>query len=130
MVAAVVLQVSMGVLAAFMSSYWLFTFIRFLVGMSVGGTMVIGFVIVMEFVGSKYRDVVSALYQTPFNLGHISLAAFGYFFRDFRYFQLAISIPTAILLAYFWLVPETPRWLIALKRTDEAVAILERVAKR
>ncbi|XP_047990625.1 organic cation transporter-like protein [Leguminivora glycinivorella] len=126
---AIVIQVTMGIAAAFVPGYWEFTFLRFLVGMSVGGTMVTGFVIVMEFVGTQYRDVISALYQVPFNMGHMLLPVFGYFFRDYSNFQLAISIPTIILLSYFCLVPETPRWLIAVKRTEEAVKILESVAK-
>lgn len=91
--------------------------------------MVIGFVIVMEFVGTQYRDVISALYQVPFNLGHMLLPAFGYFIRDVTNFQLAISVPTVIMLVYFVFIPDTPRWLIAVKRTDEAIKILERVAK-
>lgn len=126
---AVVIQVSMGVVAAYVPDFWTFTFVRFFIGMSVGGTMVTGFVMVMEFVGTKYRDVISALYQVPFNLGHMLLPVFGYYFRDYEKFQLAISIPAAVLLAYFFLIPETPRWLIAVKRTDEAIVILERVAK-
>ncbi|KAM3964968.1 organic cation transporter protein [Aphomia sociella] len=126
---AVVLQVSMGIAAAYVPEYWTFTFVRFLIGVSVGGTMVTGFVIVMEFVGTQYRDVISALYQVPFNMGHMLLPVFGYFFRDFSDFQLSISLPTIILLCYFFLIPDTPRWLIAVKRTDEAVVILERIAK-
>ncbi|XP_045499261.1 organic cation transporter-like protein [Colias croceus] len=129
LLAAVVLQVTMGILAAYIPGYWPFTFIRFFVGMSVGGTMVTGFVIVMEFVGSQYRDVISALYQVPFNLGHLLLPVFGYFIRDYNMFQFAISFTSILLLSYFFLVPETPRWLIAMKRTDEAVKILERAAK-
>ncbi|XP_038214074.1 organic cation transporter-like protein [Zerene cesonia] len=129
LLAAVVLQVTMGILAAYVPGYWPFTFIRFFVGMSVGGTMVTGFVIIMEFVGSQYRDVISALYQVPFNLGHMLLPVFGYFIRSYNTFQFAISFTSIILLSYFFLVPETPRWLIAMKRTDEAVKILERAAK-
>lgn len=90
--------------------------------------MVTGFVIVMEFMGSQYRELASAIYQVPFNLGHMLLPVFGYFLRDYSEFQLAISAPAVIMLAYFVLVPETPRWLIAVNRTDEAIAILERVA--
>lgn len=129
MLLAVVIQVSMGVASAFAPDFWTFTFFRFLVGMSVGGTMVTGFVIVMEFVGTRYRDVISALYQVPFNLGHMLLPVAAYIFRDYSDFQLSISLPTIILLSYFFLVPESPRWLIAVKRTDEAITILERVAK-
>lgn len=125
----VVMQVCMGIGAAYARDYWTFTILRFFVGMSVGGTMVTGFVIVMEFVGTQYRDVISALYQVPFNLGHMLLPVFGYFIRDFSTFQLAVSVPSVILLAYFYLIPETPRWLIAVKRTDEAISTLQRIAK-
>lgn len=123
------LQLVSGVGAAYVPDYWSFTFLRFLVGASVGGTMVVSFVIVMEFVGTQYRDIISALYQVPFNLGHMLLPVLGFFFRDFSDFQLSISIPSAILLSYFIFVPETPRWLIAVKRTEDAIPILERVAK-
>lgn len=126
---AVVIQVTMGITAAYVPDYWSFTFVRFLVGMSVGGTMVTSFVIVMEFVGAQYRDVISALYQVPFNLGHMLLPVFGYFCRDYSVFQLSISVPVIVLLSYVILVPETPRWLIAVNRTEEAITILERVAK-
>lgn len=126
---AVVIQVVAGISAAYIPEFWTFTFVRFLVGMSVGGTMVTGFVIVMEFVGTQYRDVISAMYQVPFNLGHMLLPVFGYFLRDFTHFQLGISLPTIILLLYFILIPETPRWLIAMKRTDEAITTLQQVAK-
>ncbi|KOB76182.1 Organic cation transporter [Operophtera brumata] len=95
----------------------------------VGGTMVIGFVIVMEFMGSQHRELASALYQVPFNIGHMLLPTIAYFLRDYTEFQLAISAPAAIMLLYFVTVPETPRWLIAVNRTDEAIKVLERVAK-
>lgn len=128
MLVAVVLQISAGVIAAYVPNYWAFTILRFFVGMSVGGTMVTGFVIVMEFLGSQYREIGSALYQLPFNMGHMLLPGFAYFLRDFSHFQIAISAPAVIMLAYFILVPESPRWLIAVHRNDEAITILERVA--
>ncbi|CAK1585507.1 unnamed protein product [Parnassius mnemosyne] len=126
---AIVIQVIMGISAAYIPDFWAFTFVRFLIGVSVGGTMVIGFVLVMEYVGIEYRDVVSALYQAPFNLGHMLLPVYGYFLRDFSDFQLGISIPTIVLLSFFILLPESPRWLIAVKETDRAIGILEKVAK-
>ncbi|CAG9787708.1 unnamed protein product [Diatraea saccharalis] len=129
MLVAVVAQITLGIAASFAPNYWTFSIIRLFVGVTVGGTMVIGFVIVMEYVGSQYRDIISAVYQVPFNLGHMLLPLFGYFFRDYSKFQLAISIPSLALLSYLFLLPDTPRWLIAVKKTDEAVKILERVAK-
>lgn len=128
MLVAIVIQLTAGVVAAYAPDFWVFTILRFFVGLSVGGSMVTGFVIVMEFMGSQYRELASAMYQVPFNMGHLLLPVFSYFLRDFSEFQLAISAPAVILLAYFVLIPETPRWLIAVKRTDEAITILKRVA--
>lgn len=98
-------------------------------GVSVGGVMVIGFVVVMEYVGNTYRDVAAALYHVPFTVGHILLALFGYLIRDYVFFQLGISLSNIILLSYICVLPESPRWLLARDKTGEAVVLLERVAK-
>jgi SP family xylose:H+ symportor-like MFS transporter len=37
------------------------------------------------------------------------------------------SVPALLLLMLLFFVPETPRWLIKQRRTDEALAVLERV---
>ncbi|XP_021181745.1 organic cation transporter-like protein [Helicoverpa armigera] len=126
---AVVIQLVCGIGAVYCPDYWSFTFMRFLIGLSVGGTMVTTFVIVMEFVGTHHRPVISALYQVPFNMGHMLLPVFAYFNRDYKDFQLAISVPVVILLSYFCLAPESPRWLLAVKRNEQAIKILERAAR-
>lgn len=123
------MQVVMGIAAAYITDYWTFTFVRFFIGVSVGGVMVTTFVMIMEFVGTEYRDVLSVLYQVPFNLGHVFLPVWSYYLRDFSDFQLGISVPTIILLIYFFVLPESPRWLIAVNETEKAIAILEKVAK-
>lgn len=91
--------------------------------------MVTSFVLVMEIIGTKYRELFSVLYQIPFNLGHLTLPVFAYFIRDWQKLQFAISIPSIILLSYFWIVPESPRWLFVVGRVDEAATILEKAAK-
>lgn len=126
---AVTLQLLTGVAASFTPNYWTFTLIRFLIGTTVGGVFVTGFVIIMEFVGTKYRSVTAALYQVPFNAGHMVLPLFSYFLRDYTSFHVAISVPTVVMLSYYFLLPETPRWLLAVRRTDEAICVLEKVAK-
>ncbi|CAB3226706.1 unnamed protein product [Arctia plantaginis] len=126
---AIAIQVISGVGAAYMESFLLFNLLRLIVGISVGGTMVVGFVCIMEFCGTKYRPPISALYQVPFNLGHLTLSGFGYYFRNYDAFQVAISAPVAVLLLYYCILPETPRWLMAMKKTEEAIKVCERVAK-
>lgn len=83
----------------------------------------------MELIGVKWRELISVLYQVPFNLGHLTLPLFAYFIRDWQRLQFAVSIPSVLLLSYYWLIPESPRWLFAVGRVDESVKILEKAAK-
>lgn len=83
----------------------------------------------MEITGVRWRELILVLYQIPFNLGHLTLAGFAYFIRDWRYLQFALSIPSIVLISYYWLVPESPRWLFAAGRVKEASAQLEKAAK-
>lgn len=108
----------------------MFTTLRFFLAVATGGTMVTSFVLTMELIGAKYRATVGIIYQIPFNLGHLSLPLFGYFLRNWDMFQLAISLPSILFLSYYFLLPESPRWLITVGKTEEAVKIMETAAKR
>lgn len=83
----------------------------------------------MEITGVKWRELILVLYQIPFNLGHLTLAGFAYFIRDWHYLQFALSIPSVVLISYYWLIPESPRWLFAAGRLKEASSQLEKAAK-
>lgn len=129
LVGAVILQLASGIAASLTPEYWSFTILRFILGVATGGTMVVGYVLTMEFVGTEYREPVSAFYQLPFNIGHLMLAGFGYFFRTWSSFQLAVTIPSVLMLSYYWVLPESPRWLLAIGETSKASKILEKTAK-
>ncbi|KAJ8958307.1 hypothetical protein NQ318_017453, partial [Aromia moschata] len=130
LVCAVILQAASGLAAALSPWFPLFLVMRFLAALATGGTMVTSFVLVMEIVGTEWRTVLGILYQIPFNLGHLLLPVIGYFLRDWRYFQAAISIPSVALVSYYWLLPESPRWQLAVGQKEEAVAMLKKAAKR
>lgn len=87
------------------------------------------FVLIMEIIGIKWRELISVLFHIPFNLGHLTLPIFAYFIRDWQYLQFALSIPSIVLISYYWLIPESPRWLFTVGRVDESAAVLERAAK-
>lgn len=82
----------------------------------------------MEIIGTKWRELISVLYQIPFNLGHLTLPLMAYFYRDWHYLQLSLSIPSILLVSYYWLVPESPRWLFTIGRVEESANVLERIA--
>lgn len=83
----------------------------------------------MEIIGVKWRELIGVLYQVPFNMGHLSLPLFAYFIRDWRSLQFALSIPSVVLISYYWLIPESPRYLFTTGRVEESIKVLEKAAK-
>ncbi|CAB4070220.1 SLC22A4_5 [Lepeophtheirus salmonis] len=88
-----------------------------------------GFVLVTEVCGPKYRTIFGILTQFPFGIGAALLPLIAYFLRDWFSLQLAISIPSVLLIVYFIFMPESPRWLLGEGRVDEALKILKDGAK-
>ncbi|XP_026279966.2 organic cation transporter protein-like [Frankliniella occidentalis] len=126
---AIVVQAVMGVITAFAPFLSVFMILRFLVAVATGGTMVVSFVICMEVVGGPWRTVVPILYQIPFSLGVFFMAGVAYYLRSWRDLQLALGLCSVPFVLYYWLIPESPRWLLAVGRDQEAIAILEEAAR-
>ncbi|XP_045449905.1 organic cation transporter protein-like [Melitaea cinxia] len=125
---AIIFEIFTGMIAAFMPDYWSFTIVRMILGVAAGGVTVVSFVLLMEIVGCAYRDVISIIFHIPFTIGHIILALFGYFIRDYVRFQVVISAASIIQLLYICLLPESPRWLLSKNKTFKAIEVMERIA--
>ncbi|XP_071542755.1 organic cation transporter protein-like [Panulirus ornatus] len=118
-----------AVCVTFSTNYTSFISLRFLVAAFGSGIFLPNFVILMEVVGPKGRTLMGMLYQSFYSVGILLLAAIGYFVRDWRYLQLCISVPVVLLLLYYWILPESPRWLMMKGRYQEGLKILAQAAK-
>jgi len=112
----------------FSVNYLMFIIFRFFVAAFGSGIFLSNFVILMEAVDIHHRTLFGVLYHGFFSFGMCTLAALAYFFRDWRTLQLWCSVPTVLLLLYYFLVPESPRWLLTVGREDESLVILKQVA--
>lgn len=124
------LEVVFVAISAVIPNLWLFLVFRFLIGVAVGGTMLCCYVLIIELCGKSFRPYASGLQEMPFLISYISLPIIAYFVREWRQLQLVTSVPWIIVIAYYWLIPESPRWLITVGRKREAIAILTHIAKR
>lgn len=129
MLVAIVIQICSTIITAFSTNYIMFVAFRFLVAFSVAGVFECGFVLVTEICGLKFRMPFGILTQFPFGIGAALMPLIAYFVRSWTNLQLCISIPCFLLLSYYWMVPESPRWLIGMGRFDEALKILKGGAK-
>ncbi|XP_044594545.1 organic cation transporter protein-like isoform X1 [Cotesia glomerata] len=122
-------QGTMTVATYIVQSYPVFLILRSLQGVFAQGLQNSTYILALELFPTKYRTLVSTVMSIAWAFGLLLLTAFGYFIRDWRILQLAISVPTAITVLYIWMIPESPRWLLTRNKTTEADIALERIIK-
>ncbi|XP_069995090.1 organic cation transporter protein [Penaeus vannamei] len=118
-----------GICASFVNTYTFFLVMRFVIAFLCAGLMVITFVLVSEVVSPSARTLTGMLYAFFFGSGIAILPGIAYFIRSWRNLELTIGIMSAALMSYYWLLPESPRWLASKGRTREALKIMKSIAK-
>ena len=87
------------------------------------------FILVQETTPPQHRTVTSALVNISWSAGTFILVLLAYFIRDWRHLQLAFFIFSLTSVVFFFLVIESPRWLLVSGRADEAADAVMRIAK-
>ncbi|CAH2238396.1 organic cation transporter protein-like [Pararge aegeria] len=109
---------------------WMFITLRFFIGTAVGGTMLCCFVILVELSGKSFRPYITSLNEVSYIIAYFTLPIIAYFLRTWRQLQMATSIPWIFVIFYYRLIPESPRWLITRGKTEEAIEVLTKIARR
>ncbi|XP_059476559.1 carcinine transporter [Neocloeon triangulifer] len=117
-----------GLITAFSSSFWMWAGSRFIVGLTIPAIYQIPFIIALELVGANYRSFVTVLTCIFYTLGLVLLAGVTYFIRDWKAMAFVTSAPFLFYFFYWRCLPESPRWLLAKGRLEEASLILEKLA--
>ncbi|VFQ58627.1 unnamed protein product [Cuscuta campestris] len=119
-----------GVATAFSPNYWVYAVLRLLSGFSTGGTGLCAFVLSTEPIGPTKRGLVGMSTFYFFSTGIALLSAIAYHFQTWRALYIASSIPSvlyALLVLPF--LDESPRWCLVRGRAEEAMRIMQRIAK-
>ena len=106
--------------AVVVPDYTSYAAIYCLAGMSIGMMMVGMLVLAIELVAVEQRAVFLTLFVMPFAFGTSLVAALSYAIRTRWQLQLAYAGPWLLFWPSFWLVPESPRWLVVMGRFKEA----------
>jgi sugar porter (SP) family MFS transporter len=116
---------------AFAWNWYALIFFRFIGGLGIGGSSVLGPMYIAEIAPAKWRgrlvgmfqfNVVFGILLAYFSNYMIGLAGFGA--EEWRW-KLGVSgVPAALFLLMLFGIPRSPRWLVKKRRVEEAREVL------
>jgi MFS transporter, SP family, arabinose:H+ symporter len=110
---------------------------RFLGGLGIGGSSVLGPVYIAEIAPGKWRGRLVGLFQINIVIGillayfsNYRIAELGLGANDWRWMFGVAAVPAALFLVMLFGIPRSPRWLATQNRVDEARTVLQMMGSR
>ncbi|XP_070190409.1 organic cation transporter protein-like isoform X4 [Littorina saxatilis] len=113
----------------FVHSYGAFVALRFMATFFGIGFFLAAFVAGMELVGPDQRTIAGIVIELFWALGLFIILFLAYLIRNWHHLQIAVSCFNLFFVGHFFLVPESPRWLVSKGRLEEASAIIRKAAQ-
>ncbi|XP_047521002.1 organic cation transporter protein-like isoform X2 [Pieris napi] len=123
-----VAQSALAILSLLVSSYIQYVVVRLIMGLVSVSVVYAAFVLSVELVGGKWVTIAGVCNFFPLPLAYVIVSLLSMIMPNWRDLQLALSIPGCLLIFLWFVLPESPRWLLSMGRTQEAKAILEKAA--
>lgn len=123
------LPVFIGVGLYFVQDYVVFVVLRFFMGIFMQGLQTTTIVLILELFRPRHRTYVGLIIELFWGSSIMLLALICYLLENWRYIQLAISLPPVLAFFYIWIIPESPRWQVAHKKIEEALEFFKKAAK-
>ncbi|XP_022103973.1 organic cation transporter protein-like [Acanthaster planci] len=118
-----------SIVTSFVPNFAAYTSMRFITAACGYGASLIPIIVSTEIVGPEKRVLVGTLHAIFFALGYILLSFAAFLLREWRYLQLAISLPYVAAFLLIIVFPESPRWLISKSKFKEAKRVIGKIAK-
>jgi len=115
-----------GVAASYAQTFTAFLVFRFLIAFCNISVFTTTYVYCLEMVGGRWSTYIGIGLEFPWAVGYSVLPAVAYIVRDWSWLQFTITVPLALFVLITFILPESPRWLLAQGRLEEAEDVLDR----
>lgn len=114
---------------AFAPSWPIFTMLFFMMGLGQIGSYIVAFVLGSEILIGSTRVLFSSLWlPSVYAFSMLLLPGTAYLVRSWRHLSLLLAVPGLACIPLWWLIPESPRWLVSRGRLREAELLLRSAA--
>jgi sugar porter (SP) family MFS transporter len=118
-------------------SWYALVFFRFVVGLAIGGSSVIGPMYIAEISPAKWRGRLVGVFQVNIVFGILAAYLSNYLIglaelgaAEWRWKFGVATVPAALLLVMLFSIPRSPRWLVEKGDIDEARAVLRLIGEQ
>jgi len=118
-----------GVITSFMPFYWGFVFTWWITGTMAIACYTAAFVWTMEICAGKWKIYLGMSMNYSWPVCRLVIAGLAWTFRDWHVHLQIISAMVAVGVVLLYWLPESPRWLIAKGRMEDAKAVLSAASK-
>ncbi|KAK4883418.1 hypothetical protein RN001_006737 [Aquatica leii] len=123
-----VLSGVIGLTRSFASSYLLYIILECLDAFCRSASYPTIWILGSELVSPKKRVLVTLLFSATYAFAGVLEGLLGWILQSWRILLRIIYTLHLTMIFYYWLIPESVRWLLAKKRFDKAKDILKHVA--
>uniref|UniRef100_A0A1I8NXI5 Major facilitator superfamily (MFS) profile domain-containing protein n=1 Tax=Stomoxys calcitrans TaxID=35570 RepID=A0A1I8NXI5_STOCA len=117
-----------GTIRSFATSYPFFMAFEFLDSVAASPLYSVCFILGIELVGPNRRVLACGLVTIFYAVGEMFLALAAKYLQNWRILLRVLYAPAYGLFLYFWILPESVRWLLSQRREEEAKNVLKRAA--
>jgi len=125
-----VIMVVFGVITSLVPYYWIFVFTWWITGTMAIACYTAAFVWTMEICAGKWKIYLGMSMNYSWPVCRLIIAGLAWTFRDYHIHLQCISALVAVGSVILYWLPESPRWLVARGRMDEARAVLSQASKK
>ena len=117
------------ILAGFSTNYLMFSILNVFMAAGGVGSYLVSFVLLFEWACPEYRTKASVFAQIPFAVGYLYTVFIAWCIPSWQTLQWVLAAPNSLFFILFFIIPESPRWLMSQGKTDKALKSIKTAEK-